>query len=81
MHIGIDVSRLAVAQRTGTEHYTWELLQALGQIDTHNHYTLYANRRPAALPPLPPRFQLRCDALVPSVDPSALINRNGIPRS
>ncbi|MBA3944727.1 MAG: glycosyltransferase family 4 protein [Herpetosiphonaceae bacterium] len=59
MHIGIDVSRLAVGQRTGTEHYTWEILQALGQVDRDNHYTLYANHRPAALPPLPPRFQLR----------------------
>lgn len=59
MHIGVDASRLAVAARTGTEQYTWELLQALGRIDTHNHYTLYCNRRPAALPPLPPSFVLR----------------------
>lgn len=59
MLIGLDVSRLGVAQRTGTEHYTWELLAALGQMDRHNQYLLYANRRPRALPPLPPRFHLR----------------------
>ena len=58
-HIGIDASRIAVDARTGTEHYTYELLAALAQRDRHNRYTLYCNRRPAALPPLGPNFALR----------------------
>lgn len=59
IHIGIDASRVAVAARTGTEHYTYELLAALAQLDRHNRYTLYCNTRPAALPPLGPNFALR----------------------
>ena len=59
MHIGIDASRVAVAARTGTEHYTYELLAALAQLDRRNRYTLYCNTRPAALPPLGPNFALR----------------------
>jgi len=59
MIFGIDASRLQVAQRTGTEQYTWELLQALGSIDTRHNYWLYTNGLPAALPPLPPNFRLR----------------------
>jgi glycosyltransferase involved in cell wall biosynthesis len=57
--IGIDASRLATVNRTGTEHYTWELLHALGQLDRSNRYTLYCNQRPAVLPPLPPNFVLQ----------------------
>ncbi len=59
MQIGVDASRLAVQVRTGTEHYSWELLRALGQLDQHNNYVLYCNRTPSALPPLPPTFELR----------------------
>ena len=59
MHIGIDASRVAVAARTGTEHYTYELLAALAQLDRQNRYTLYCNQPPAALPPLGPNFSLR----------------------
>ena len=59
MRIGFDASRLSVSQRTGTEHYTWELLRALGAIDRHNRYLLYTNGRPAALPPLPPNYSVR----------------------
>jgi glycosyltransferase involved in cell wall biosynthesis len=59
MHIGIDASRVAVAARTGTEHYTYELLAALARRDRANRYTLYANQPPAALPPLGPNFALR----------------------
>ncbi len=59
MRIGIDASRLAVALRTGTEHYSWEIVRALGAIDERNAYTLYCNRPPAALPPLPTNFTLR----------------------
>jgi glycosyltransferase involved in cell wall biosynthesis len=59
MLIGFDASRLGVGQRTGTEAYTWELLQAFGALDRRNHYHLYANGLPPALPPLPPNYQLR----------------------
>src|SRR5207244_12871471 len=50
--IGIDISRIAVAARTGTEHYTYELLAALARRDRRTRYTLYCNQPPAALPPL-----------------------------
>jgi glycosyltransferase involved in cell wall biosynthesis len=59
MHIGIDASRVTVAERTGTEHYTFELLAALAQLDRQNRYTLYCNQVPATLPPLGPNFSLR----------------------
>lgn len=59
MHIGMDISRIAAAARTGTEHYTYELLAALARVDAANRYTLYCNRPPAALPPLGPNMALR----------------------
>ena len=59
MHIGIDASRITVAERTGTEHYTFELLAALAQLDNQNRYTLYCNQPPTVLPPLGPNFKLR----------------------
>jgi glycosyltransferase involved in cell wall biosynthesis len=59
MLIGLDISRLAVAKRTGTEQYTWALLGALGQLDRHNRYRLYCNHPPASLPSLPDTFALR----------------------
>ncbi|HEX6293212.1 MAG TPA: glycosyltransferase family 1 protein [Herpetosiphonaceae bacterium] len=59
MLIGVDASRLGVSARTGTEHYTWELLQALGEVDRHNRYLLYCNGLPQVVPPLPPSFVLR----------------------
>ncbi|KPV51164.1 glycosyl transferase family 1, partial [Kouleothrix aurantiaca] len=59
LRIGIDASRIAVDTRTGTEHYTYELIAALAALDRQNRYTLYCNQRPAALPPLGPNFALR----------------------
>src|SRR5436190_14324043 len=59
LHIGIDTSRIAVAARTGTEHYTYELLAALARRDRLSRYILYCNQPPAALPPLGPNFALR----------------------
>lgn len=59
MHIGIDASRVAPAERTGTERYSFELLAALARHDRYNAYTLYCNGLPAALPPLGPNFTLR----------------------
>lgn len=58
-HIGIDASRIAVAERTGTERYSYELIAALARIDRRQRYTLYTNGLPAALPPLGPNFALR----------------------
>ncbi|MEM8532607.1 MAG: glycosyltransferase family 1 protein [Chloroflexota bacterium] len=58
-HIAIDVSRLAVTNRTGTEHYTYELLGALARQDRRSQYTLYCNQRLVRLPPLGPNFGLR----------------------
>ncbi len=48
-----------MAARTGTEHYTYELLAALARHDRRTRYTLYCNQPPAALPPLGPNFALR----------------------
>ncbi len=59
MRIGIDISRIATANRTGTEHYTYELLAGMARLDRANSYTLYCNAIPAALPPLEPNFTLR----------------------
>ena len=58
MRIGIDISRLGVAARTGTEQYTYELLGALAQLDRRNEYILYTNGLPAALPSLGPNMAL-----------------------
>ena len=47
--IGIDASRLAVAQRTGTETYTAELLAAIAELDPPDEFILYLNaQRPLA---------------------------------
>jgi len=59
MHIGIDASRIAIAERTGTERYSVELLGALARLDRHNQYTLYCNGLPPALPRVGPNFALR----------------------
>ena len=58
-HIAIDASRISVAERTGTERYSYELLAALARIDHWHPYTLYTNGLPATLPPLGPNFTLR----------------------
>jgi len=57
--IAIDASRISVAERTGTERYTFELLAALARIDRWNTYTLYTNGLPPSLPPVGPNFSLR----------------------
>lgn len=57
--IGIDISRIATNARTGTEHYTYELLAALARRDRRTCYTLYCNQALAALPPLGRNFTLR----------------------
>lgn len=52
--IGIDASRLSVPQRTGTEHYTHELLQAMVRYAGDDSMKLYVNssRPPSDLPAL-----------------------------
>ncbi len=59
MQIGIDISRIATGARTGTEHYTYELLAALTQLDHRSRYQLYCNRMPVELPPLGTNATLR----------------------
>jgi len=47
MLIGIDASRAARPDRTGTENYSLFLIRALLQLDRQNRYYLYFNRPPA----------------------------------
>ncbi|HNR95422.1 MAG TPA: glycosyltransferase family 1 protein [Anaerolineae bacterium] len=47
MLIGVDASRAAALQRTGTENYTLHLLRSLLELDQQNRYRLYFNQRPA----------------------------------
>ena len=47
MLIGIDASRAAVAQRTGTENYSLNLVRHLVALDRKNSYRLYLNRPPS----------------------------------
>jgi hypothetical protein len=75
MHIGIDASRVTLAQRTGTEHYTFELLAALAQLDRQNRYTLYAVLQSAAgcVAAAWPKLQPAPHAVSAAVDPRAAI--------
>lgn len=59
MNIGIDISRLATAQRTGTERYTWELLAGLATHPGLHEYWLYCREMPVDLPPLPAHMHVR----------------------
>jgi glycosyltransferase involved in cell wall biosynthesis len=59
LHIGIDASRVDRGHRTGTEQYSAQLLEALGEIDRRNHYTLYANGRAKPRLRLPSNFRAR----------------------
>jgi glycosyltransferase involved in cell wall biosynthesis len=46
MRIGIDASRAVVAQRTGTERYSLELIRALLRLPSAHRYLLYFNHPP-----------------------------------
>ncbi len=46
MLIGIDASRALRKQRTGTEHYTAEIIKALVKLDKKNTYRLYSSMKP-----------------------------------
>jgi glycosyltransferase involved in cell wall biosynthesis len=63
VRIAVDASRMSVAERTGTERYSYELIAALARVDRFNAYTLYTNGLPPALPPLGPNVALRSIAL------------------
>ncbi len=61
IEIGIDASRLAANQRTGTENYAYQVIRGLFRADRINHYTLYFNRPPAVglFDALPPRWKIK----------------------
>ncbi len=47
MRIGVDASRAVIAQRTGTEGYSWHLLQELPRLGAPHHLVYYFNTPPA----------------------------------
>ena len=59
VNIGIDISRLATAQKTGTERYTWELLAGIADHPGADTYQLYCRDIPTHLPSLASRMHLR----------------------
>lgn len=59
LHIGIDASRVGTGHRTGTEQYSAQLLEALGELDTQNRYSLYVNSRQRPALSLPANFRAR----------------------
>lgn len=46
MIIGIDASRSAKDERTGTENYSYNLIKALTAVDRKNRYVLYFDKTP-----------------------------------
>jgi glycosyltransferase involved in cell wall biosynthesis len=46
MLIGIDASRTATRERTGTENYSFNLIRHLLALESGHHYRLYFNRLP-----------------------------------
>jgi glycosyltransferase involved in cell wall biosynthesis len=46
MKIGIDASRVALEQKTGTENYTFRLIESIKNLDLVNKYILYFNKTP-----------------------------------
>jgi glycosyltransferase involved in cell wall biosynthesis len=48
MKIGIDASKITLAQKTGTENYSFNLLRELLAIDQSNEYILYLRDDPPA---------------------------------
>ncbi len=57
--ISIDASRVDTGHRTGTEQYSAQLLEALGDFDHRNRYTLYSNGRTRPRLRLPANFRSR----------------------
>lgn len=48
MLIGIDASRALRSQRTGTEHYSWQLIHHLLALGSGHRFRLYCHRPPQA---------------------------------
>ena len=48
MLIGIDASRAATRERTGTENYSFHVIRHLLALESGHRYRLYFNRRPVA---------------------------------
>ena len=46
MVIGIDASRIAREDKTGTENYSLNLIEAIAAVDRRNRYVLYFNKIP-----------------------------------
>lgn len=58
--IDIDASRVTVAQRTGTERYSYELIAALDRVAPSDiHFRLYVNGRRDQLPSVSERATIR----------------------
>ena len=59
MLIGIDASRAVKDQKTGTEHYSEQIIHHLSKIDKKNDYILYAPNKPSSglLIKLPKNFK------------------------
>lgn len=58
MLIGVDASRATKEQKTGTEHYSEEIIIALSKIDPKNDYLLYSPIEPKGrLTKLPKNFR------------------------
>lgn len=51
MLIGIDASRIAREEKTGTENYSLNLIKAIARVDKENRYVLYFNK-------IPPFFEI-----------------------
>ena len=48
MHIGIDASRATTPEPTGTEHYSWRLINELLRVSDEHRFSLYLRARPPA---------------------------------
>ena len=59
MHIGIDASRAFLKERTGTENYSYQLIEALAKIDREGNYRLYLTNRQNNYHKLPPNFHFK----------------------
>lgn len=59
LRIGIDASRAGASLRTGTEQYSAQLLEAIGQLRPSHEFTLYVNGRERPPLTLPPNFHAR----------------------
>lgn len=62
MLIGIDASRAVLSQKTGTEHYSEQIIYHLSKLDKTNQYILFAEKKPdpgSLMSKLPKNFSWR----------------------